>query len=69
MPVPNATITANDYNTVQSSLTLLCLRLWTNIVKDKYPGDENRDPLDNLRTDITKAYTHSNKVAVPPITT
>ena len=25
MPAQNATITANDYNTVQSLLTLLCL--------------------------------------------
>ena len=61
MPVQNATITANDYNTVQSRINTI---MFTDYGQTLLSGQVSvgdivtDDQLDNLRTDITKAYTH-----------
>ena len=61
MPVQNATITANDYNTVQSRInTIMNTDYGQSLLSSQVAvGDViTDDQLDNLRTDITKAFAH-----------
>lgn len=70
MPVQNATITANDYNTVQSRInTVMNTDYGQTLLSGQVSVGEivTDDQLDNLRTDISKAYTHQQGSA-PTIT-
>ena len=61
MPVQNAPITANDYNTVQSRInTIMNTDYGQSLLSGQVSVGEivTDDQLDNLRIDITKAYTH-----------
>ena len=61
MPVVNAPITANDYNTVQSRInTVMNTDYGQTLLSGQVSVGEiiTDDQLDNLRTDISKAYTH-----------
>tara|TARA_B100001057_G_scaffold126591_1_gene125507 strand:- start:26986 stop:27822 length:837 start_codon:yes stop_codon:yes gene_type:complete len=61
MPVQNATITAGDYNTVQSRInTIMGTDYGQSLLSGQVSVGQTitDDQLDNLRTDITKAYTH-----------
>ena len=61
MPTVNAPITANDYNTVQSRInTVMNTDYGQTLLSGQVSVGEiiTDDQLDNLRTDISKAYTH-----------
>ena len=70
MPVQNAFITANDYNTVQSRInTVMNTDYGQTLLSGQVSVGEvvTDDQLDNLRLDISKAYTHQQGSA-PTIT-
>ena len=61
MPVQNAIITANDYNTVQSRINTIMNTDYGQTLLSGQVAVGNTitdEQLDNLRTDITKAYAH-----------